>query len=101
LFFEGIFTGTFPFDVEQYESIDKDHGRIETRRYYITNEIDWLHKKKEWPGLQTMGCVESTRETKAGTTTELRYFISSLPADVVQFSQAVRGHWGIEKALFA
>lgn len=99
LFFEGIFSGTFPFEVEKHETIGKDHGRIETRRYYLTDNIEWLSKNKAWPGLKTIGCVESVRETDDSISTELRYFISSLPANVIQFSQAVRGHWGIENGL--
>lgn len=99
LFFEGIFSETLPLEVQQCETVEKGHGRIETRRYYIADATGWLSKKAEWPGLQTMGCVESVRETKDGITTEFRYYISSLPADITQFSQAVRGHWGIENGL--
>lgn len=99
LFFEGIFSGTLPIEVQQCETVDKCHGRIETRRYYITDVAAWLSKSAEWPGLRTMGCVESTRETTSGITTEFRYYISSLPANITQFSQAVRGHWGVENGL--
>lgn len=98
-FFEGFFSGTLPLEVQQCETIDKGHGRIETRRYYIADATEWLSKKDEWPGLQTMGCVESVRETNSGITTEFRYYISSLPMNITPFSQAVRGHWGIENGL--
>lgn len=99
MFFESVFSQTLPLEVEQCETVDKDHGRIETRRYFLADATEWLSKKDVWPGLQTMGCVESIRETKAGITTEFRYYISSLPLNVVQFSQTVRGHWGIENGL--
>ena len=41
--------------------------------------------------------MEEKTLTKAGnTSTEYRYFISSLKADIEQVSRAVRGHWSIE-----
>jgi predicted transposase YbfD/YdcC len=45
------------------------------------------------------GMVEATRKIKGKTTTERRYFVSSLSAEVEQFAHAVRAHWGIENWL--
>jgi putative transposase len=44
------------------ETVEKDHGRIETRRYWITEKIQWFADKALWEGLQSFGMVESTRE---------------------------------------
>lgn len=82
------------------ETVEKDHGRIETRRCWATEDIDWLKQKKQWQDLQSIIMVEATREVigKAATT-ERRYFISSLPAEANSSLRAVRGHWGIENSL--
>lgn len=80
-------------------TLDKGHGRIEPRKYWITDEVDWLNERHQWPGLRSIGMVESTRQIKNKITTETRYYISSLPANVTRFSNAVRGHWGIENSL--
>lgn len=82
-----------------YETIEKGHGRIETRRYWITDHIDWLDQKEEWAGLRTIGLVESIRETKDKTEQELRCFISSIRPNAKQFATAVRQHWAIENNL--
>lgn len=82
-----------------YESINGDHGRIETRKYCITEDIDWLKERHEWPGLTSIGFVESTREKGDKISVETRYYINSISADVKQFAEAVRGHWGIENKL--
>jgi predicted transposase YbfD/YdcC len=82
-----------------FESVEKDHGRLETRRYYQSNELDWFMDKEKWEGLKTVGMVESIREMDGKTTTERRYYLSSLPLDVEVFARAVRGHWGIENKL--
>ena len=83
---------------EYHETVDGDHGRIETRRYWITSDIESLGAKTFWAKLQSIGMVESCREVEEKVQIETRYFLTSLPAQGVQFSQAVRQHWGIENA---
>jgi len=77
------------------ETIEKDHGRIEIRRYTLRNLIDWLEAKPDWAGLQAVGRVESLRIIGDQPRTEHRYFLCSL-TDPEQFAARVRGHWGIE-----
>ena len=78
------------------ETIEKDHGRIETRRYYQSPELDWFADRPDWEGLRSVGLVESIREIGGHRTLERRYYLSSLPMGVANFSRAVRGHWGVE-----
>src|SRR2546426_1157663 len=84
---------------EYHETVVGDHGRIETRRYWITSDIESLGAKTSWAKLQSIGMVESCREVGEKVQIETRYFLTSLPAQGVRFSQAVRQHWGIENAL--
>jgi predicted transposase YbfD/YdcC len=77
------------------ETIEKDHGRIEIRRYALSSQIDWLEAKPDWAGLQAVGRVESTRIIGDQVSTECRYFLCSFP-DHDRFATVVRGHWGIE-----
>ncbi len=82
-----------------HETVDGDHGRIETRRYWITSEIEWLGAKASWSNLHSVGMVEARREVGNTIQVETRYFLTSLPAQGVRFAQAVRQHWGIENSL--
>jgi predicted transposase YbfD/YdcC len=82
-----------------HETVDGDHGRIETRRYWITSEIEWLGAKDSWANLHSVGMVEARREVGDTVQVETRYFLTSLPAQGVRFAQAVRQHWGIENSL--
>jgi predicted transposase YbfD/YdcC len=82
-----------------HETVDGDHGRIETRRYWITSDIEWLGAKASWAKLHSIGMVESCREVGETVQVETRYFLTSLPAQSVRFAQAVRQHWGIENSL--
>lgn len=90
-------------DVEHsyFESVEKDHGRIETRRCWVVEDdaIRWLEKGNLWPGLKSIAAVESHRKISGKTTVETRYFISSLAGRAAKLANAVREHWGIENSL--
>ena len=85
--------------MQEFKTEEKDHGRIETRRYYQSEELDWFADRQKWEGLRSVGMVESIREVNGQTTTERRYYLSSLKLDVETFARAVRGHWGVENKL--
>lgn len=84
---------------DQHEEHNKDHGRIEHRLCYVSDQLDWLEKRSDWPDLKTVAMVESRVTVGNETTTEYRYFISSLPANAQEFAQAIRSHWAIENSL--
>lgn len=82
--------------------LDKGHGRIETRRTFAVGNldaIDGLDFRAKWPGLRSVAMVESTREINGASTTERRYYLSSLPANARVIGDSVRSHWGIENSL--
>lgn len=85
--------------LQEFKTEEKDHGRIETRRYYQSDELDWFADHEKWEGLRSVGMVESIREVNGQRTTERRYYLSSLKLDVATFARAVRGHWGVENKL--
>lgn len=80
------------------QTLEKGHGRIEKREYFLTNEIDWLSQKADWANLNAIGAVKTTVEEKEKICVETRYFITSL-TNIQEFAQAVREHWGIENQL--
>lgn len=81
------------------KTVEKDHGRIETREYYQSTDLSWFADLGQWEGLQSVGVVEATREIGGKISKERRYYLSSLPLDIERFSRAVRGHWGVENKL--
>ena len=82
-----------------HETIEKGHGRIETRRYWIVDDLSRLTTRDSWKDIQSIGMVESERQIGAKRSRKTRYFISSRPADVRAFAKRVRGHWQIENQL--
>ncbi len=81
------------------ESIDAGHGRIETRRCWVSDKIDWLEQKVEWSGLNAIVMIEEIREFGEKITKDRRFFLTSLPADAKLISSSIRAHWGIESTL--
>ena len=78
--------------------VEKDHGRIEKRDYYLCTNLKWLAEKDEWKNLGAVGMVRSHRMTNGSESTEFRYFITSLK-DVRLAAKAMRSHWSIENNL--
>jgi predicted transposase YbfD/YdcC len=86
---------------DYFEQSNGGHGRIETRRVWVTDEVHHLRDIGEWAGLASLAAVECTRQVIGGrTSVERRYFISSLKGcDAERMAQAVRAHWGVENKL--
>ncbi len=80
----------------RHDTCEKKHGRIESRTYIQMPAPKSLPGFANWKGLLSIGIafLWSVRDGKE--TSEVRYFISSLPVKVKQFAHAVRSHWGIE-----
>jgi predicted transposase YbfD/YdcC len=91
--------------ITQHETVDADHGRIETRTYTVIHDVAWLQERHKWPGLQGVVMVESQREipglSPGASTTEheTRFYITSLAWIAAQLGPAIRAHWMIENGL--
>ena len=101
---EGLFNGAHEKQWEGVphtfaEWVEKDHGRIETRRCWVVGDLGCLGEGHKWPQAKTLAMVEATREINGVASTERRYYISSLLADAGRMGAVVRGHWGVENGL--
>lgn len=84
-------------DFNMFEQSNEGHGRIEHRRIYATDEIDFLEDlKKDWKGLNSIVWIESERTVNGKTTREVRHYISTLPPHPEELGIHIRSHWGIE-----
>ena len=97
---DAIATGGKDLALDFHQSTEGDHGRIETRRCWVTPDVAWFADRAPWAGLRSFAAVECERSVGEQTTCERRYFISSLPGtDAEALARAVRSHWGIENRL--
>jgi len=82
------------------EETSAGHGRIEIRRCrQIVVNKKWLTSSTRWNKLKTIIEINSTRIIDNITTTENRYYISSLNLDATKAADAVRSHWAVENKL--
>ncbi len=89
---------THGFQLGEHRSVEKEHGRIEERRFWQVTAPDDLTASGEWDGLQTVGLCEAVRELEGAVSLNRRYYLSSLPVAARKFAEAVRGHWSVENS---
>jgi len=83
-----------------HEEVDAGHGRIETRRIWVTDWTDWCPQRHDWAALNSLVCVECVRQMGEKTSKERHYYISDLNGqDAPKMLSHSRGHWGIENRL--
>ena len=85
--------------ISRHETLDGDHGRIETRKYTMIHDVAWLQERHDWPGLAGVLMVESTREMRDKTERETRFYITSLTRSADIVGPMIRDHWAIENSL--
>lgn len=90
-------------DIEQtqYQATEAGHHRIESRTIWQISAAQVFSEDQlqHWAGLQSLVVVQSHRRLWNKTTTETRYFLSSLSTDAQTFARYIRAHWGIENQL--
>jgi predicted transposase YbfD/YdcC len=96
---EKMFSGNY--SIQKNETVDVGHGRVETRKCHVVNDLKFFDVKDDWPGLKTIIKIDSERYIKhtGKITNETRYYISSLKPDAARINQAIRRHWSIENNL--
>lgn len=82
-------------------TVEKGHGRIETRRYRASKCVDWLSPERpgnapRFPGVAMLIEVQSTVEKAGAVARETRTYLASAEFDIARIAEAVRGHWAIE-----
>ena len=88
-----------PDDITLATTLDKGHGRLETRTASVSAEVV---PHLEWPGAAQVTRVERVREIKGTATTEIAYYVTSLPpaeASAERLLGLNRAHWGVESGL--
>ena len=84
-----------------YKDVCFEHGRQETREYYVENETGWLKADHpDWKGLSGIGACVSTVTEKGVTTQSISYSIYSRSGmGAEEYGKCKRAHWGVENSL--
>jgi len=83
-------------------TVEKGHGRIETRFYTGSSVVDWIDPDRSYPGqprfrgIETILKIVNRTELADRCTLDTRLYISSAPLNIERLAEAARGHWGVE-----
>ncbi len=89
-------------EIVRKTTVEKGHGRIETRIFTASKAVDWIKSDKSYPGqprfnhIKTILKVVNQTEFKDHCTQDDRLYISSTTLDIDRLAQGARGHWGVE-----
>src|SRR5882672_1296296 len=89
-------------EIVRKTTIEKGHGRIETRIFTASKTVDWIKSGKSYPGqprfnhIKTILKVVNRTEFKDRCTQDTRLYISSAPLDIERLANGSRAHWGVE-----
>ncbi len=99
-FFQDALASNWEYlDFERCESIEKGHGRIDTRTVYLVKDMDDCIDNRQWPQIRSVIMVISKRLIKGKESEESRYYITSSGMGVTEAALAIRRHWAIENGL--
>ena len=99
---EDYFGTAPPTELATTTSLEKGHGRIETRTYTGSSNVDWIVSERSYPGQPRFKTIKTVLKVHARTeyhdrcSFETRFYISSAPLDIERLARAARGHWGVE-----
>jgi hypothetical protein len=89
-----------PPDLKRAETVEKEHGRIETRLIAVRTKLP-SRLEGNWPGLTAICRIERRREMKTYCSRQVIYAITSLPVEKLDpdaLLKLSRDHWQIESA---
>ena len=83
-------------------TVEKGHGRIETRVYTASSNVAWIKSDRSYPGqprfqhIKTLVKVLNRTEYSDRCSFDTRLYICSAPLDIDRLAAGARGHWGVE-----
>lgn len=89
-----------PYDYAK--KVNKAHGRIETRECWVTSDpeyIDYVDPEGRWQKLRSLAIVKATRLKDGETSSQIRYFISSVEFSAAPMMNYIQRHWEVENKL--
>lgn len=97
-----LYFATEKADCDYAKTVEKSHGRYETRECFASTDIDWLVQRPEWEGLAGIGMIRATRQPVGSETVEtsIHYVIySRKEMTASELLKAKRAHWSVENSL--
>lgn len=77
-------------------TVEKSHGRIEERKYYLTYNTSKISDKNKWKTVNAIAYMRVTRTEKDETIITDNYYIIDYEISIDKLIESIRDHWNIE-----
>lgn len=81
------------------KTIEKNHGRIEEREYFLTYDISSIKDKEKWKTVKAIAYTRVTRTLQDETFITDNYYIIDFQIGMKTLQESIRDHWNIECGL--
>ena len=81
------------------KTIEKDHGRIEEREYFLCYDISKIKDKEKWKTVKSIAYARVSRTYNDETIITDNYYIIDYKITIEKLIEAIRDHWNIECGL--
>ena len=86
-------------EVFHKKSIEKDHGRIEEREYFLSYNTSKIKDKDKWKTVKAIAYTKVYRIFKDETIMTENYYIIDYEISIERLIESIRDHWNIECGL--
>ena len=86
-------------EVFHEKTIEKNHGRIEEREYFLTYNISKIEDKDKWKTVSAIAYVRVSKTENDETSITDNYYIIDYKIELNNLIKSIRNHWSIECGL--
>lgn len=86
-------------EIYHQKTIEKNHGRLEEREYFLTYNTSKIEDKKKWETVNAAAYVRVSRTENNETSITDKYYIIDYEIELDKLIKGIRSHWSIECGL--
>ena len=86
-------------EVIHQKTIEKGHGRMEEREYFLCYDVSKIKDKEKWKTVNAIAYTKVSRTCNDETTVTENYYIIDHQISMEKLIESIRDHWNIECGL--
>jgi len=85
-----------PEEMDYAETQETNKGRLEVRRAIMSNNVDGIANKDEWPSLSSIGAINRQAIRNGTISNEWHFYFSSRQLSALELLNYARSEWSVE-----
>ena len=85
--------------IQTFRSVEKDHGRIEIREYFLSYNTETIKEKTKWKTVKAIAYTRVEVIEKEESKITDNYYIVDYEITIKNLEESIRDHWNIECGL--